>query len=158
MKVEKTLQELGLELPEPSKPIGSYVPWIISGNLLFISGTIPSQNGVPRTGKFGDNLKLEDAEKLGKIVALTLIANTKDAIKDLDKVKRIVEIEGFVNSTPDFIDQPKVINEVSNLLVKIFGEKGKHSRIAIGVNSLPLGAAIEVSAIIEIEKLLNKNH
>ena len=158
MKVEKTLQELGLELPEPSKPIGSYVPWVISGNLLFISGTIPSQNGVPRTGKFGDSLKLEDAEKLGKIVALTLIANTKDAIKDLDKVKRIVEIEGFVNSTPDFIDQPKVINEVSNLLVKIFGEKGKHSRIAIGVNSLPLGAAIEVSAIIEIEKLLNKNH
>lgn len=158
MKVEKTLQELGLELPEPSKFLGSYVPWVISGKLLFISGTIPSQNGVPQTGKFGDSLKLEDTEELGKIVALTLIANIKDAIKDLDKVKRIVKIEGFVNSTPDFIDQPKVINGVSNLLVKIFGEKGKHSRIATGVNSLPLGAAIEVSAIIEIEKLLNKNH
>ncbi len=152
MEITKKLSGLGLSLPKPSKALGAYVPCLISGNLLFLSGIIPAKDGKPLTGKFGKDLSLEDAKEIGRIVVLTMLANIQESIGNLDKIKRVVKIEGFINSTPDFTDQPKVLNEVSNLLVEIFGEAGKHSRIAIGVNALPLGASLEVSGIVEIEK------
>lgn len=149
MEIEERLKMLGIELPEPSKSLGSYVPIVRSGNLLFMSGIIPIKNGKVMTGRFGDDLNIEDAENPAIAVVLTIISNLKNELKDLDKIKRVIKIEGFVNSTLDFIDQPKVLNAVSELLVKIFGEKGKHSRIAIGVSSLPMGACLEVSSIFE---------
>lgn len=149
MEIEERLKTLGITLPEPSKSLGFYVPIVRSGNLLFMSGIIPIKNGNVITGKFGYDLKIDDAETPATAVVLAIISNLKNELKDLDKVNRIIKIEGFVNSTLDFKDQPKVLNAVSELLVKVFGEKGKHSRTAIGVSSLPMGACLEVSSIFE---------
>ncbi len=151
-EVEEKIKKLGFTLPELPKALGSYLPCIVSGTLAFISGVIPVKDGKVLTGKFGKELTTDDAKEIGKAVVLSILSNIKSAIGTLDKIERVLKIEGFVNSTADFKEQPAVLNEVSNLIVEIFGEKGKHSRIAIGVNSLPLGAAIEVSVIIEIKK------
>ncbi len=150
MKIEKKLEELRIILPSPSKSLGSYVPVVKAGSFVFLSGVVPVKDGNIVKGKFGADLNVENGKEIAELCALQIISNLKSAINDLDRVKQIVRIEGFVNSTDDFTEQSKVLNAVSDLLVKIFGEKGKHSRIAIGVNSLPLGAAIEVSAIFEI--------
>ncbi len=150
MKIEKKLEELRIILPSPSKSLGSYVPVVKAGSFVFLSGVVPVKDGNIVKGKFGADLNVENGKEIAELCALQIILNLKSAINDLDRVKQIVRIEGFVNSTDDFTEQSKVLNAVSDLLVKIFGEKGKHSRIAIGVNSLPLGAAIEVSAIFEI--------
>lgn len=152
MSVEENLKSLGLSLPKPTKTLGSYVPVVITNSkLLFFSGIIPVENGEVMKGKFGRELKLEDAKKAAQLIVLSILANIKEVTNDFSKVKQIVKIEGFVNSTEEFEEHPKVMNEVSNLLVSIFGEKGKHTRIAIGVNSLPMGACLEVSGIIELE-------
>lgn len=152
MGIEEQIKSLGLELPKPAKVLGSYVPYVItSSNLLFFSGVIPVENGEVLKGKFGETLKLEDAKKPAQLIVLSILANIKEATNDFSKIRRFVKIEGFVNATKEFEDHPKVLNEVSNLLVAIFGEKGKHTRIAIGVDSLPMGACLEVSGIIELE-------
>ncbi len=149
--IEKKIEMLGIKLPTPPTPAGSYVPVIRTGNLLFVSGQIPMEDGkVIYRGKVSDE-NLEIAQKSAKMCAINIIAQLKREISDLEKITRIVKISGFVNSVSGFSQQPKVINSASDLFFEIFGEKGKHSRIAVGVASLPLNAMTEIDAIVEIE-------
>jgi enamine deaminase RidA (YjgF/YER057c/UK114 family) len=148
--IEEKLEELGIRLPNPPTPAGSYVPVIRSGNLLFISGQIPMENGkVIFTGKVSDD-NLEIAQKSARMCAINILAQIKREVGDFEKVSRIVRLSGFVNSDPNFTMHPKVINAASDLIFEIFGDKGKHSRIAVGVASLPLGSMTEIDAIVEI--------
>lgn len=148
--IEEKLESLGITLPNPPTPAGSYVPVIRTGNLLFISGQIPMENGkVVFTGKVSDD-NLETAQKSAKMCAINILAQIKREVGDLDKVTKIVRLSGFVNSDPNFTMHPKVINAASDLIFEIFGDKGKHSRIAVGVASLPLGSMTEIDAIVEI--------
>ena len=150
--IEDKLESLGITLPNPPTPAGSYVPVIRTGNLLFISGQIPMENGkVIFTGKVSDD-NLETAQKSAKMCAINILAQIKREVGDLDKVTKIVRLSGFVNSVSEFTQQPKVINPASDLFFEIFGEKGKHSRIAVGVTSLPLGSMTEIDAIIEVSE------
>ena len=150
--IEEKLEALGITLPNPPTPAGSYVPVIRTGNLLFISGQIPMENGkVIFTGKVSDD-NLETAQKSAKMCAINILAQIKREVGDLDKVSKIVRLSGFVNSVSEFTQQPKVINPASDLFFEIFGEKGKHSRIAVGVASLPLGSMTEIDAIIEVSE------
>lgn len=147
--IEEKLDELGVKLPNPPTPAGSYVPVIRTGNLLFISGQIPMENGkVIFTGKVSDD-NLETAQKSARMCAINILAQIKREIGDLDKVSKIVKLSGFVNSVPEFSQHPKVINPASDLFFEIFGEKGKHSRIAVGVSCLPLNSMTEIDAIVE---------
>ncbi len=150
MNVEKKIKELRMVLPRPSTSLGSYVPYVETEKFVYLSGVVPMKDGKVKEGKFGMSLNADNGKEIAELCALQLIANLKEAVEDLDRVKRIVRIEGYINSTEEFTEQSKILNVVSDLMVKVFGEKGKHSRIAIGVNSLPLGAAMEVSAIVEI--------
>lgn len=148
--IEEKLENMGIKLPNPPTPAGSYVPVIRTGNLLFISGQIPMEDGkVIFTGKVSDD-NLETAQKSARMCAINILAQIKREIGDLDKVFKIVRLSGFVNSVSEFTAQPKVINSASDLFFEIFGEKGKHSRIAVGVDSLPLGSMTEIDAIVEI--------
>lgn len=141
---------MGLSLPDPPIPAGSYVPAVRTGNLLFISGQIPMEGGkVVFTGKVSDS-NLEVAQKSARMCAINILAQIKREVGDLDKVSKIVRLSGFVNSVSEFSQQPKVINSASDLFFEIFGEKGKHSRIAVGVSSLPLDSMTEIDAIVEI--------
>lgn len=149
MKVEQRLQELGIELPAPVQPVATYVRWVQTGNLLFISGTGPSDRSP--TGKLGADLTIEQGQVAAREVGLQIIATVKDAIGDLDRVKRVVKVLGMVNSAPDFADQPKVINGCSDLLVEVFGEAGRHTRSAVGFVALPGQIAVEIEATFEID-------
>lgn len=150
--IEEKLNSLGIKLPNPPIPAGSYVPAIITGNLLFISGQIPMEDGkIIFTGKVSDD-NLETAQKSARICAINILAQIKRELGDLDKVKKIVRLSGFVNSFPEFSQQPKVINSASDLFFDVLGEKGKHSRIAIGVSSLPLDSMTEIDAIVEFSE------
>jgi len=137
-------------LPSPPTPAGSYIPVVRSGNLIFISGQIPMENGkVKFTGKVSDE-NLEIAQQSARMCAINILAQIKREIGELDKVSKIVRLSGFVNSVPEFSQHPKVINSASDLIFEIFGEKGKHSRIAVGVSSLPLNSMTEIDAIVEV--------
>ncbi len=150
--IEEKLETLGITLPNPPTPAGSYVPVIRTGNLLFISGQIPMENGkVIFSGKVSDD-NLETAQKSAKMCAINILAQIKREVGNLDKVSKIVRLSGFVNSVSEFTQHPKVINPASDLFFEIFGEKGKHSRIAVGVASLPLGSMTEIDAIIEVSE------
>ena len=142
-----------MEIPEAPAPVGAYVAFKKVGNLLYISGQLPISNeGKIIKGKIGKDLTLEDGQKASKYCAINIIAQVKKALNgDLDKVKNCIKITGFVNSTDSFTDQPKVINPASEILSTIFGDKGKHTRAAVSSNSLPLGAAVEIVSIFEIE-------
>jgi len=146
------LKELDIILPKAPSPVGGYVAYKIIHNLLFISGQLPiSNDGKIITGKIGKDLKLEDGQKASKICVLNILAQVNKAVDgDLSKVKNCVKITGFVNSTDDFKDQPKVINPASETLTALFGDSGRHTRAAVSTNSLPLGAAVEIDAIFEI--------
>ncbi|MBT8243319.1 MAG: RidA family protein [Nitrosopumilus sp.] len=147
--IEEKLDSLGIKLPNPPTPAGSYVPAIKTGNLLFISGQIPMEEGkVIFTGKVSND-NLEVAQKSAKMCAINLLAQIKRELGDLDKVTRIVKLSGFVNSMPEFSQHPKVINSASDLFFEIFGEKGKHARVAVGVACLPLDSMTEIDAIVE---------
>ena len=147
--IEEKLKTLGVILPNPPTPAGSYVPAIKTGNLLFISGQIPMEDGkVIFTGKV-TNENIETAKKSAKMCAINLLAQMKRELGSLDKVTKIVRISGFINSDPEFYQHPKIINEASDLFFEIFGDKGKHSRIAVGVACLPLNAMTEIDAIVE---------
>ena len=150
--ITEKLKKLNIEIPKAPDPVGAYVAFKKVDNLLFISGQLPiSSDGQVIKGKIGEDLKLEDGQKASKLCVLNILAQTKKALNgDLDKVKSCIKITGYVNSTNDFIDQPKVINPASETLSELFGNKGKHTRVAVSVNSLPLGAAVEIDAIIEI--------
>ncbi len=148
--IEEKLESLGIKIPNPPTPAGSYVPAVRTGNLLYISGQIPMEDGkVIFTGKVSDN-NLEIAQKSARICAINILAQIKREVGPLDRVSKLVRLSGVVNSLSDFSQQPKVINSASDLFFEIFGEKGKHSRIAVGVASLPLDSMTEIDAIVEI--------
>jgi enamine deaminase RidA (YjgF/YER057c/UK114 family) len=152
MSYEEKIQELKIELPEAKAPVGSYVATKISGKLLYVSGQISmSSNGDLIKGKVGKDLNTEEAYKAAERCGLSIVAQVKKACEgDLSKVKSCIKLTGFVNSTEDFIDQPKVINGASDLIASIFGEAGMHTRAAVSTNSLPLGVSVEVDAIFEL--------
>jgi enamine deaminase RidA (YjgF/YER057c/UK114 family) len=148
--IEEKIKSIGIKLPIPPNPAGSYIPVVKSGNLLFVSGQIPMEDGkVAFTGKVSD-ANIETAQKSARICAINILAQLKKELGDLEKISKIVRLSGFVNSVPEFTQQPKVINAASDLLYEIFGECGKHSRIAVGVSSLPLNSMTEIDAIVEI--------
>jgi enamine deaminase RidA (YjgF/YER057c/UK114 family) len=148
----ETDKKFRLNLPEVPKPVASYVPAVQSGNYVFTSGQIPFVKGELKfKGKVGSDLTLEEGYECAKVTALNCLAAIQSVIGDLDRVSRIVRVTGFINSAPGFLDQPKVLNGASDLLVEIFGEKGKHSRLALGTSELPLGAPVEVDLIVEIK-------
>ena len=152
MNIENKLKELNIELPNAPDPVGAYVAFKKVNNLLFISGQLPiSNDGKMIKGQIGKDLTLEDGQKASKLCVINILAQAKKALNgDLNNIKNCVKITGFVNSTDDFKDQPKVINPASETLSAVFGDKGKHARVAISANSLPLGAAVEIDAIFEI--------
>lgn len=150
--IDKRLAEIGITLPEAAKPIANYVPWVRTGNLVFISGQGPIADGkITLQGRLGDSISLEDGVKSARLCAINVLAQLKDACGgDLDRVVRVVKLVGFVNATHDFTEHPKVINGASDLMVEVFGDKGRHARSAVASPSLPFGISTEVEAIIEI--------
>ncbi len=153
MSAEEKLKELKINLPDPANPVGSYVAAKIIGKLIFISGQISmNENGQLIKGKLGNDLKTNDGYNAAKRCALSIISQAKKICNnDLSKIKSCVKLTGFVNSTDDFIEQPKVINGASDIIVSIFEDSGMHTRAAVSVNSLPLGVAVEVDAIFELK-------
>ena len=152
MNIEKKIEELNLQLPKATKPVGAYLAFKIVGNLLFISGQVSiDENGVLIKGKLGESISTEEGYNAAKRCALSILAHAKSACKnDLSKIKSCVKLTGYVNSTNTFTEQPKVINGASELISSIFGDNGMHARAAVSTNSLPLGVAVEVDAIFEI--------
>jgi enamine deaminase RidA (YjgF/YER057c/UK114 family) len=150
--IEARLAGLHITLPNVSTPAANYVPYVITGNTVYISGQVPLENGEARyIGKVGDSLSAEDGYEAARLCTLNLLAHLKVACGgDLNRVKRIVRLGGFVNASPDFTQHPQVINGASDLMVEVFGEWGRHARAAVGVGSLPRGVAVEVDAVVEI--------
>ena len=150
--IEDKLKKLNIILPEPKAPVGAYVATKVVGKLLFISGQVSiDKNSKLITGKIGKDLNLDEGYEAAKRCGLSIVAHVKNACGgDLDRIKTCVKLTGYVNSTDDFKDQPKIINGASDIIAKIFDEKGEHTRAAVSVNSLPLGVAVEVDAIFEI--------
>jgi enamine deaminase RidA (YjgF/YER057c/UK114 family) len=155
MEVEKKLTEMGLSLPPSPAPVANYVPAVRSGNLLFVSGHGPAlvKDGKIEyiRGKLGKDLTVEQGYDAARQVMLNILQSIKGVIGDLDKVRRIVKVLGFVNCTEDFPDQPKVINGASDLLVALYGERGRHARSAVGMQQLPFGIAVEIEMVVEVE-------
>jgi enamine deaminase RidA (YjgF/YER057c/UK114 family) len=151
MSIDARLKELGITLPDAPKPVANYVPAVRSGNLVFVSGQVSAAGGVAVKGKLGEGLSLEEGQKAARLCALAILAQVNAAVGSLDKVTRIVKLGGFVACAPEFDQHPAVINGASDLMVEVFGDKGKHARFAVGVPSLPLGFAVEVDAVVEVE-------
>lgn len=148
--IEQKLAELGVELPQPAAPVASYVPAVEVGGLLYISGQLPFIDGKVVTGRLGENVSLEQGEAAARACGIMLIAQMKAALGSLDRVERIVKLGAFISSTPEFSAQPKVANGASDLMVQVFGPAGQHARSAVGVPVLPLGAAVEIDAIVAV--------
>lgn len=148
--IEQKLAELGVELPQPAAPVASYVPAVEVGGLLYISGQLPFVDGKVVTGRLGENVSLEQGEAAARACGIMLIAQMKAALGSLDRVERIVKLGAFISSTPEFTAQPKVANGASDLMVQVFGPAGQHARSAVGVPVLPLGAAVEIDAIVAV--------
>lgn len=151
-ETERAMNDLGIELPEPAAPVANYVPTVIAGSLLFISGQLPLHNGkLMFAGRVGADLFVAEAQMAARQCALNVLAQARAALDgNLDRVVGIAKLGGFVNSTADFTDHPEVVNGASDMMVELFGDKGKHARFAVGVPSLPLNASVEVDAVIEI--------
>ncbi|MBV9152059.1 MAG: RidA family protein [Alphaproteobacteria bacterium] len=151
-KIDARLRELGIELPQPAAPVANYVPFTVSGNLVFIAGQICQWNGERRfVGKLGAGISIADGQQGARLCALNILAHLRVAAGgDLDRVRRCLRLGGFVNCTPNFTDMPQIVNGASDLMVEIFGEAGKHARAAVGNNSLPGGVAVEVEATFEL--------
>lgn len=151
--VDEKIKQMGLELPTVSKPIANYVKYVRTGNLIFLAGHGPTKtDGTTVTGKVPQERSIEQGYEAARITALSLIATLKDALGgDLSKVKRIVKVNGYVNCLPDFTEHPKVINGCSDLLVALFGDKGKHARAAMGMVALPNNMTVEIEMIVEVE-------
>lgn len=151
--IERRLTELGLKLPEPAAAVANYIPFVVDSNIVIISGQLPIQDGsILYKGKVGSDLSIEQGQDAARLCGLNILAQLRAACKgDLTRVQKCLRLGGFVNCLPDFTNQPKVINGVSDLIVEVFGiEIGKHARAAVGVNALPLGAAVEVEAMFRI--------
>ena len=150
---EEKIKELGIILKEPSKPVANYVNAVRTGNLIFLAGKGPrTPDGKLITGKLGEDMSVEQGYEAARTVAISQLAVLKSELGDLNKVKRIVKVLGMVNATPDFTDHPEVINGFSDLMVEVFGEKGKHARAAVGMGSLPRNIAVEIELIVEVEE------
>ncbi|MBM3903576.1 MAG: RidA family protein [Thaumarchaeota archaeon] len=148
--IEDRLRQLNITLPVPPKPAGSYIPVVTSGNLAFVSGQIPMQDGkVQYTGKVPSEKSIEEAQAAAKLCAINLLAQLQANLGNLDRITKIVRVSGFVNCTSEFFEHPKIINAASDLFYNIFGEKAKHSRIAVGVSSLPLNSTVEIDMTVE---------
>ena len=149
--IESRLKELKIELPEVRKPVANFVACVQTGNLVFVSGQVTFWNGdYLYKGKVGKEISIEDGQKAARVCALNVLAQARAFLGDLDRVKRIVMVQGFVNAIPEFTDHPKVVNGASDVLVDVFGEAGKHARFAVGMGSLPFNVAVEVAAVLEV--------
>jgi enamine deaminase RidA (YjgF/YER057c/UK114 family) len=149
-KIEQRLRDLNVVLPAPTTPMANYAPYVVAGDFVYVSGQISAgPEGVIR-GKLGEDLAIDAGIKAARACATHLLAQLKAAVGDLDRVRRVVKLTGFVNSTADFADHPKIMNGASDLLVEVFGEAGRHARAAVGASSLPLGAAVEIDGAFEI--------
>jgi enamine deaminase RidA (YjgF/YER057c/UK114 family) len=155
MSIEARLAELGIELPQPAAPVAAYVPVVIAGSLAHISGQLPFIGGKLVTGRLGEDVSLEDGAAAARACGLMILAQAKAALGSLDRVERVVKLGAFVNSAASFTDQPKVANGASELMVEVFGDAGRHARSAVGVPVLPLGAAVEVDAIFQVDSGLS---
>jgi enamine deaminase RidA (YjgF/YER057c/UK114 family) len=151
MSIEARLAELGIVLPTAAAPVAAYVPVVVAGNIAHVSGQLPFIDGQLVTGRLGDDLGLERGTAAARACGLMILAQLTAALGSLDRVERIVKLGAFVNSTHDFTDQPKVANGASELMAEVFGEAGKHARSAVGVPVLPLGAAVEVDAVVAVK-------
>ncbi|WP_288935156.1 RidA family protein [uncultured Sphingomonas sp.] len=150
-RIARKLEELGLSLPEAAAPVAAYVPIVEAGGMLHMSGQLPFRDGQLITGRLGDGVSLEDGQAAARACGLMIVAQLKKYLNgDLSRVKRIVKLGVFVNSHADFTDQPKVANGASELMVALFGDEGRHARSAVGVPVLPLGAAVEIDAIVQL--------
>lgn len=149
-RIEARLAELGLVLPEPAAPVAAYVPVVVAGGLAHVSGQLPFIDGALVTGRLGEDVSLERGIEAAQACGVMILAQLKAALGSLDRVERVVKLGGFVNSTADFTDQPKVANGASELMVAVFGDAGRHARSAVGVPVLPLGAAVEVDAVVAV--------
>ena len=148
---EQRLQELGVELPSPAAPVAAYVPCVRTGNLVYVSGQVPSVDGKPtHLGHLGDDVDLEAGRAAARTCAVNVLAALKAELGELSQVRRVVKVTGFVASAPGFTDMPKVVNAASELFGEAFGDAGRHSRSAVGVAALPLGVPVEVEAIVEV--------
>lgn len=152
MKIEAKLAEMGLELPRAPAPVANYVRTVRTGNLLFVSGHGPHRDGKMHfLGKVGKELTLEQGYQSAQLVCLNCLASVKEALGDLDRVKRVVKLLGMVNATPEFADQPRVINGASDLLVNLYGDAGRHARSAVGMGSLPGRISVEIEMVLEVD-------
>jgi enamine deaminase RidA (YjgF/YER057c/UK114 family) len=151
-RIDARLAELGIDLPEAPAPVASYLPYVITGNLVVVSGQVTFLNGeLKYVGRLGKDLSAEDGIEATRLCALNVLAQLRAACDgDLDKVRQVVRLNAFFNSTPDFLDHPKVMNSASDLMAEIFGEAGRHTRVGVGVSSLPLGVPAELDGIFEI--------
>jgi len=151
-RIDDHLKALGIELPNPSSPGANYVPFVRTGNLVFLTGQLSQWNGERRfIGKLGRELGIEEGQQAARLCALNLIAHLRAALEgDLDRVTRCVRIAGFVNSVPDFVSQSQIINGASDVFVQVFGDVGRHTRMAVGVSALPYDVAVEVEGVFEV--------
>ncbi len=151
-KISDRLAELGIELPTAPAPAANYIPFVITGNLVFVAGQIPVLDGeIKFKGRLGEDMDTDEGYQAARLCGLNLIAQAEAAAGgDLDKIKRVVKLGGFVSSTADFTDQPEVVNGASDLMAEVFGEAGKHARFAVGAPSLPRGVAVEVDGVFEL--------
>ncbi len=148
--IDKRLYDMGITLPEPAAPVASYVATVEHGGLLHISGQLPFVDGQIVKGRLGESVTLDDGVNAARACGIMILAQAKAALGSLERVERVVKLGGFVSSTGDFVDQPKVVNGASDLMMAVFGENGRHARSAVGVPVLPLGAAVEVDAILAV--------
>jgi enamine deaminase RidA (YjgF/YER057c/UK114 family) len=151
-KIDHRLAQLGIELPKAAPPAGAYVPFVLVGSLLVVSGQLPMRNGaIEHHGRVGVELSIEEGMQAARLCGLNLLAQARAACEgDLDRVRRVVRLGGFVQAVPGFVDHPKVLNGCSELMVDVFGPAGRHARVAVGAASLPLGAAVEIEALFEV--------
>jgi enamine deaminase RidA (YjgF/YER057c/UK114 family) len=151
MSPEDKLKELGIKLPEAPKPLGSYVPSVQIGNVFYLSGMLPLINGkLIRTGRVGESVSLDEARDDAKTATINALSVLKSSIGNLEKVKRCVKLSGYIASAPDFTEQPKILNAASDLIFEVFGEAGRHTRAAVGVNVLPMNSPVEIEFIFEV--------
>ena len=148
--IDRRLEELGLTLPEAAAPVAAYVPTVLAGGLLHVSGQLPFRDGQLMTGRLGEGVSLDEGKEAAKHCALMLLAQVKAALGSLDRVERVVKLGVFVNSTGDFTEQPQVANGASELMQDVFGENGRHARAAVGVPALPRGVAVEIDGIFAV--------
>ena len=151
MSIETRLAELGIVLPEPAAPVASYVPVVVTGNIAHVSGQLPFIEGNLVTGRLGEDVELDLGIRAARACGLMILAQLKAALGSLDRIERIVKLGAFVNSAATFTDQPKIANGASDLMAEVFGDAGRHARSAVGVPVLPLGAAVEVDAIVALQ-------